>query len=33
LIKAGKIKSPLDLKTVTAPQYREKALKLVAAGN
>jgi NitT/TauT family transport system substrate-binding protein len=29
LVKAGKIKAPLDLKTVTAPQYREKALKLV----
>jgi NitT/TauT family transport system substrate-binding protein len=28
LIKAGKLKTPLDLKTVTAPEYREKALKL-----
>lgn len=28
LVKAGKLKAPLDLKTVTAPEYREKALKL-----
>jgi NitT/TauT family transport system substrate-binding protein len=28
LIKAGKLKAPLDLKTIVAPQYREKALKL-----
>jgi NitT/TauT family transport system substrate-binding protein len=28
LIKAGKLKTPLDLNTVTAPEYREKALKL-----
>jgi len=28
LIKAGKLKGPLDLKTVTAPEYREKALKM-----
>ena len=28
LVKAGKIAAPLDLKTVTAPEYREKALKL-----
>jgi NitT/TauT family transport system substrate-binding protein len=28
LVKAGKLKAPLDLKSVTAPQYREKALKL-----
>jgi NitT/TauT family transport system substrate-binding protein len=31
MVKAGKIKQPLDLKTVTAPEYREKALKLVGA--
>src|SRR5581483_9684032 len=29
LIKAGKLTAPLDLKTVVAPQYREKALALV----
>jgi NitT/TauT family transport system substrate-binding protein len=29
LVKAGKLAQPLDLKTVTAPDYREKALKLV----
>jgi NitT/TauT family transport system substrate-binding protein len=28
LVKAGKLAKPLDLKTVTAPEYREKALKL-----
>jgi NitT/TauT family transport system substrate-binding protein len=28
LVKAGKLKAPLDLKTIVAPQYREKALKL-----
>lgn len=28
LVKAGKLAAPLDLKTVTAPEYREKALKL-----
>ena len=28
LVKAGKLKEPLDLKTITAPEYREKALKL-----
>lgn len=28
LIKAGKLKSPLDLKTIVAPEYREKALAL-----
>ena len=28
LVKAGKLKAPLDLKTITAPEYREKALKL-----
>lgn len=29
LIKAGKLKAPIDVKTVVAPQYREKALALV----
>ncbi len=29
LVKAGKLAQPLDLKTITAPDYREKALKLV----
>jgi NitT/TauT family transport system substrate-binding protein len=29
LVQAGKIAKALDLKTVTAPEYREKALKLV----
>jgi NitT/TauT family transport system substrate-binding protein len=29
LVKAGKLAQPLDLKTVIAPGYREKALKLV----
>ena len=29
MVKAGKLAKPLDLKTVTAPEYREKALKLV----
>jgi NitT/TauT family transport system substrate-binding protein len=29
LLKAGKLPQPLDLKTVTAPDYRVKALKLV----
>ena len=28
LVKAGKLKKPVDLKTVTAPQVREKALKM-----
>jgi len=28
LVKAGKLKKPLDVKSVTAPQYRERALKL-----
>jgi len=31
LIKAGKLKTALDLKVVTAPEYREKALKLVSS--
>jgi NitT/TauT family transport system substrate-binding protein len=30
LIKAGTLKKPLDLKTITAPKYREEALKMVA---
>jgi NitT/TauT family transport system substrate-binding protein len=29
LVKAGKLAKPLDLKAVTAPEYREKALALV----
>ena len=29
MVKAGKLTKPLDMKTVTAPEYREKALKLV----
>ncbi|HZL38949.1 MAG TPA: ABC transporter substrate-binding protein [Pseudolabrys sp.] len=29
MVKAGKLAQPLDMKTVTAPEYREKALKLV----
>lgn len=29
LVKAGKLAKPLDLKTVAAPEYRERALKLV----
>jgi NitT/TauT family transport system substrate-binding protein len=29
LVKAGKLTQPLDLKSVTAPEYRERALKLV----
>lgn len=33
LVKAGKLKAPLDLKSVTAPEYREKALKLAGGGN
>jgi NitT/TauT family transport system substrate-binding protein len=31
LIKAGKLKKPVDLKTVLAPEYREKALKLAGS--
>src|SRR5450830_1108618 len=30
MVKAGNLAKPLDLNTVTAPEYREKALKLVA---
>lgn len=33
LVKAGKLKAPLDLATVTAPEYREKALKMVSTGH
>ena len=29
MVKAGKLAKPLDVKTVSAPEYREKALKLV----
>jgi NitT/TauT family transport system substrate-binding protein len=29
MVKAGKLKAPLDLKTVTAPEYRERALKVI----
>ena len=29
MVKAGKLKAPLDLKIVTAPEYREKALKVM----
>jgi len=29
MVKAGNLTAPLDLKVVTAPEYREKALKLV----
>ena len=29
MVKAGKLKEPLDLAKITAPEYREKALKLV----
>jgi NitT/TauT family transport system substrate-binding protein len=29
MVKSGKLKAPLDLKTVTAPEYREKALQVV----
>ena len=29
MVKAGKLKVPLDLKVVTAPEYREKALNII----
>ena len=29
MVKAGKLPKPLDLSAVSAPEYREKALKLV----
>ena len=31
LVKAGKMKKPIDVKTTVAPQYREKALKLAGS--
>ena len=31
LVKAGKLKKPIDVKTTVAPQYREKALKLAGS--
>ena len=33
MVSAGKLAKPLDMKTVTAPEYREKALKLVGTGH
>ena len=33
LLKAGKLKSPIPLTQVSAPEFREKALKLVNAGH
>ena len=33
MVKSGKLAKPLDFKTITAPEYREKALKLVNAGH
>jgi NitT/TauT family transport system substrate-binding protein len=33
LVKSGKLKQPLDLKTVTAPEYRGKALRLAGGGH
>jgi NitT/TauT family transport system substrate-binding protein len=33
LVNAGKLKEPLDVKSVLAPEYREKALKLTGANN
>jgi hypothetical protein len=29
MVKAGKLSKPLDVSVVTAPEYRERALKLV----
>jgi hypothetical protein len=29
MVKAGRLKAPLDLTAVTAPEYREKALQAV----
>jgi NitT/TauT family transport system substrate-binding protein len=29
MVKAGRLKAPLDLSAVTAPEYREKALKVI----
>jgi hypothetical protein len=31
MVKAGKLPKRLDLNTITAPEYREKALKLVGS--
>jgi NitT/TauT family transport system substrate-binding protein len=33
MVKSGKLAKPLDIKDVTAPEYREKALKLVGMGH
>jgi NitT/TauT family transport system substrate-binding protein len=33
LVNAGKVKEPLNIKSVLAPDYREKALKLTGANN
>jgi len=33
LVKAGKLKAPLDVKSVTAPEYREKALQAAGASH
>jgi NitT/TauT family transport system substrate-binding protein len=33
LVNAGKVKEPLDVKSVMAPEYREKALKLTGASH
>lgn len=33
MAKAGKLAKPLDLLAVSAPEYRERALKLIGAGN
>jgi NitT/TauT family transport system substrate-binding protein len=33
MVKSGKLAKPLDMKDVTAPEYREKALKLVGASH
>jgi NitT/TauT family transport system substrate-binding protein len=33
MVSAGKLAKPLDMKTVTAPEYREKALQLVGTGH
>jgi hypothetical protein len=30
-VKAGKVSAPLDLKTVVAPEYRERALKMASS--
>jgi len=33
MVKAGKLAKPLELSAITAPEYREKALKLIGAGH